>query len=101
MDLTLGWDIRPAAQNDELEKALDYAKVAATIDQFAAEACFELVETFAERLAQRLMSEFGIVWLRLRSPSPASMHGPVRWAWRSNADVANSGAARPGQQCPA
>jgi dihydroneopterin aldolase len=66
----LGWDIRPAAENDELDKALDYAKVAAVIDQFASEARFELVETFAERLAQRLMSEFGIVWLRLRVTKP-------------------------------
>jgi len=36
LDLTLGWDIRPAAEHDELDKALDYAKVAATIDRFAA-----------------------------------------------------------------
>ncbi|MEC7475103.1 MAG: dihydroneopterin aldolase, partial [Pseudomonadota bacterium] len=70
LDLTLGWDIRPSAQNDELDKALDYAKVAAAIDLFAAEARFELVETFAERLAQRLMSEFGILWLRLRVTKP-------------------------------
>ncbi|MEC7474548.1 MAG: dihydroneopterin aldolase, partial [Pseudomonadota bacterium] len=47
-----------------------YAKVAAAIDLFAAEARFELVETFAERLAQRLMSEFGILWLRLRVTKP-------------------------------
>jgi len=70
LDLTLGWDIRPAAEHDELDKALDYAQVAAAIDRFAAEARFELVETFAERLAQKLMSEFGIVWLRLRVTKP-------------------------------
>ncbi len=70
LDLTLGWDVRPAAEHDELDKALDYAQVAATIDRFAAEARFELVETFAERLAQKLMSEFGIVWLRLRVTKP-------------------------------
>ncbi len=70
LDLTLGWDIRPAAQNDELDKALDYARVVESIDGFAAQARFELVETFAERLAARLMSEFGIVWLRLRVTKP-------------------------------
>ncbi|EWC43045.1 dihydroneopterin aldolase [Stutzerimonas stutzeri] len=70
LDLTLGWDIRPAAENDELDKALDYAKVVAAIDRFASAACFELVETFAERLAQSLMSEYGIVWLRLRVTKP-------------------------------
>ena len=70
LDLTLGWDIRPAAAEDELDKALDYAKVAAAIDRFAAAARFELVETFAERLAASLMQEFGIVWLRLRVTKP-------------------------------
>lgn len=70
LDLTLGWDIRPAAARDELDKALDYAKVAQGIDRFAAEARFELVETFAERLAERLMTEFGIPWLRLRVTKP-------------------------------
>lgn len=70
LDLTLGWDIRPAAANDQLDKALDYAKVTAAIDQFAQVSRFELVETFAERLAASLMSEFGIVWLRLRVTKP-------------------------------
>jgi len=70
LDLTLGWDIRPAAANDELDKALDYAKVGASIDRFAQAARFELVETFAERLAASLMAEFGIAWLRLRVAKP-------------------------------
>lgn len=70
LDLSLGWDIRPAAENDELDKALDYAKVSAAIDRFAAGARFELVETFAERLAACLMQEFGIAWLRLRATKP-------------------------------
>lgn len=70
LDLRLGWDIRPAAAGDELGKALDYAKVAEVIDRFAAEARFELVETFAERLAALLMSEFGIPWLNLRVTKP-------------------------------
>lgn len=70
LDLTLGWDIRPAAAGDELDKALDYARVAQSIDEFAAAARFELVETFAERLAERLMQSFGIPWLRLRVTKP-------------------------------
>ncbi len=70
LDLTLGWDIRPAAQTDDLAKALDYASVAQRIDAFAAAARFELVETFAERLAATLMDEFCIPWLRLRVTKP-------------------------------
>lgn len=70
LDLTLGWDIRPAAQNDQLDKALDYAEVGKVIEQFAQTARFELVETFAERLAACLMERFGIPWLRLRVIKP-------------------------------
>jgi len=70
LDLALGWDIRPAAQNDELDKALDYAEVTAVIDRFAQASRFELVETFAERLAALLMNQFGIAWLRLRVTKP-------------------------------
>lgn len=70
LDLTLGWDIRPAAQNDELDKALDYAEVTGAIDQFAQSSRFELVETFAERLAAALMTQFGIPWLKLRVTKP-------------------------------
>ncbi|WP_217477358.1 dihydroneopterin aldolase [Stutzerimonas stutzeri] len=70
LDLTLGWDIRPAAENDELDKALDYAEVTVAIDRFAQASRFELVETFAERLAAGLMNQFGIPWLRLRVTKP-------------------------------
>ena len=73
LDLTLGWDIRPAAQNDQLDKALDYAEVGKVIEQFAQTARFELVETFAERLAALLQAEFKLPWLRLRITKPGAV----------------------------
>ena len=73
LDLTLGWDIRPAARNDELDKALDYAKVAAAIDQFAAEARFELVETFAERLARACLEDGRVQRATVRIEKPGAL----------------------------
>lgn len=73
LDLQLGWDIRPAAAGDELDAALDYAAVSARVQAFAAASQFQLVETFAERLAQLLMAEFGIPWLRLRLTKPGAV----------------------------
>lgn len=73
LDLWLGWDIRPAAAGDDLSRALDYAAVAARIQGFAGEAQFILVETFAERLAEVLMSEFQIPWLRLKLTKPGAV----------------------------
>lgn len=73
LDLQLGWDIRPAAAGDELGLALDYAAVSARVQAFAAQSAFQLVETFAERLAALLMAEFGIAWLRLRVTKPGAV----------------------------
>ncbi|WP_137820009.1 dihydroneopterin aldolase [Pseudomonas sp. 2FG] len=73
LDLSFGWDNRPAAAGDDLTKALDYAAVSARIQAFAAQAQFILVETFAERLAETLMSEFQIPWLRLKLTKPGAI----------------------------
>ncbi|MBC9252472.1 dihydroneopterin aldolase [Pseudomonas alcaligenes] len=72
LDLTFAWDIRPAAAGDELSLALDYAAVHQHVQAFAAQAQFELVETFAERLAASLLAEFGMPWLRLKATKPGA-----------------------------
>jgi dihydroneopterin aldolase len=77
LDLYLGWDNRPAAAGDDLSKALDYAAVSARVQVFASEAQFILVETFAERLAEVLMSEFQIPWLRLRLTKPGAVPAAI------------------------
>lgn len=73
LDLTFAWDNRPAAAGDDLQLALDYASVSARVQAFAREAKFELVETFAERLAAALMAEFGIPWMRLKVTKPGAV----------------------------
>ncbi|WP_434655205.1 dihydroneopterin aldolase [Pseudomonas sp. R3-56] len=73
LDLRFAWDNRPAAAGDDLSLALDYASVSARIQAFAEQAQFQLVETFAERLAQELMDEFRITWLRLKVTKPGAV----------------------------
>ncbi|VXC93542.1 bifunctioal dihydroneopterin aldolase; dihydroneopterin triphosphate 2'-epimerase [Pseudomonas sp. 8Z] len=73
LDLQMGWDNRPAAADDDLDKALDYASVCARIQAFATESQFILVETFAERLVQTLMAEFDIPWMRLKLTKPGAV----------------------------
>lgn len=72
LDLTFAWDIRPAAAGDDLSLALDYAAVHQHVQAFAAAAQYELVETFAERLAESLLTQFGMPWLRLRATKPGA-----------------------------
>ncbi|RMN01985.1 dihydroneopterin aldolase [Pseudomonas savastanoi] len=73
LDLSFAWDNRPAAAGVDLSKALDYASVSTRIQAFAEQAQFQLVETFAERLAEVLMSEFNIPWLRLKLTKPGAV----------------------------
>jgi dihydroneopterin aldolase len=73
IDLTLGWDNRAPAAGDDLSLALDYASVSARVQAFAADSAFQLVETFAERLAATLLAEFGMPWLRLRITKPGAV----------------------------
>ena len=73
LDLVCAWDNRRPAVNDDLHLALDYAALAERIQAFAAQARYQLVETFAERLAAVLMAEFQIPWLRLKITKPGAV----------------------------
>ena len=70
LDLELGADIRPAAATDRLENTLDYQAVAQRVSDFAAASDFQLVETLAERIAELLLQEFAVSWLRLTLHKP-------------------------------
>ena len=70
LDLELGADIHPAAATDRLENTLDYQAVAQRVSDFAAASDFQLVETLAERIAELLLQEFTIPWLRLTLHKP-------------------------------
>ncbi|NMP32120.1 dihydroneopterin aldolase [Thalassotalea sp. M1531] len=74
IDLVMGWSIQPAASNDELDKTLDYAEISVAIEKFANENPVDLIETLAERLAQYLMSQYHIPWLKLKVGKPGAVH---------------------------
>jgi 7,8-dihydroneopterin aldolase/epimerase/oxygenase len=77
IDLELAWDIKPAAQNDELAKTLDYASISVDVEQFANNNPVDLLETLAERLAKFLMVSYKIPWLKLRIGKPNAVHNAV------------------------
>lgn len=74
IDLSMGWNIAAAAENDELAKTLDYAAISERIAVFANENPVDLIETLAERLASFLMKEYKIPWLNLRIGKPGAVH---------------------------
>lgn len=73
LDLDMAWDIRPAADSDDLKLALDYAAVSQRVLDYVGNSSFELVETLAERLATLVMDEFAVPWLRLSINKPGAV----------------------------
>ena len=70
LDLDMAWDNTAPALEDDLNKALDYASVSQRITSWLEQQKIELIEAVAERLAQMLLVEFSITWLRLTVTKP-------------------------------
>jgi len=75
LDLEMGFDNRPAASTDNIDQALDYKAVAKRLIDFIEGSEFFLVETLAERVAEIVLNEFQVPWLRLRLGKPGAVTG--------------------------
>ena len=75
IDLEMGCDIRLAAESDSIEHALDYKAVSKRIIGFVEQSEFQLVETMAERIAEIVLNEFNVPWLKLRLGKPGAVRG--------------------------
>ena len=70
VSMDMAADVGKAAATDELSDALDYSAVAATITAVVREGRFRLIETAAERVAERVLAAFPVSWLRLDVRKP-------------------------------
>ncbi len=68
-------DVRKAAESDDLADALDYSAVAQVISSVVRDGRFRLIETAAERVAERLLAEYPVAWLRLEVRKPIADGG--------------------------
>lgn len=75
IDLDMKTDIRKAARTDAIADTLDYKAVAKRVIEYAGNSEFQLVETLAERLAEVIVTEFGVSWLRLRINKKGAVRG--------------------------
>lgn len=64
-DLHMATDIRKAAATDQIEDTLNYKAVAKRIIQYVEESRFQLVETLAERVAEIILNEFQVPWVKV------------------------------------
>ncbi len=64
-DIEMATDIRKAASSDHIDDTLNYKAVAKRVISFVEDSNFELVETLAERVAEIIINEFDVPWLKL------------------------------------
>jgi len=75
IDLDMGWDTRQAAESEDLQHALDYKAVSKRVMAVVRERQFELVETAANAVADLIMKEFSVPWIRVAFSKPRAVTG--------------------------
>lgn len=75
IDLEMSADIRKAAATDSIDDTLNYKSVAKRVQAFVADSSFQLVETLAEKIAQLVLDEFDVAWVRVRLNKPGAIRG--------------------------
>lgn len=81
IDVELEADTREAARADDLRLSVDYAAVWRCLRAAAQQQPYALVETVAERIAERVLEEFAAEAVRVRVRKPGALRAEgVDWA---------------------
>ncbi len=75
IDLEMATNIAKAAASDSIEDALDYKAISKRIIQFVEDSRYELIETLIEKVAEILLQEFNIPWVRVTISKPGAVRG--------------------------
>ena len=65
LDLEMAIDIKKAAASDHIDEALDYKSLSKSIIAFVEKSEYQLVETLADSVANLIMNDFNVPWLKL------------------------------------
>ena len=58
------------AKSDSIKDALDYKAISTRIKQYALENHFELIETLGDKVAELILNEFDVSWVKLTISKP-------------------------------
>lgn len=75
IDLEMAADVAAAAAQDHIDATLDYKAVTKRIVAFVEASRFQLIETMAEGIAEILISEFQVPWVRVTVHKPYAIRG--------------------------
>ena len=77
LDLDMAADIRKAAASDSIADTLDYKAVSKRLIDFVGHSEFHLVETIAEHVADIVLTEFNVAWVRVRVNKKGAVRGAM------------------------
>ena len=75
LDIEMATDIHKAAQSDSIDDTLNYKAVAKRLIDFVGNSDFQLIETLSERVAEIVLNEFQVPWLRLQVNKQGAVRG--------------------------
>jgi len=75
IDIEMAADIKKAALTDNIKDTLDYKAVAKDIRRFVEDSSFHLVETMAEKIAEIIITEHKVSWVRVKINKPGAIRG--------------------------
>lgn len=73
LDIEMDHDNQPAGKSDDVAEALDYAQVSSAVLSHIESGRFLLVERVAEEVAQLIMTQFSVPWVKIRLTKPGAV----------------------------
>ncbi|RQW62910.1 bifunctional dihydroneopterin aldolase/7,8-dihydroneopterin epimerase [Vibrio viridaestus] len=73
LDIEMAHDNRPAGKSDDVKDALDYSQVSEAIINHIEQGRFLLVERVAEEVAELVISQFSVPWIKIRLYKPGAV----------------------------
>lgn len=65
LDIEMAYDIKKAAETDDIQYTLDYKAVSQRIISFVEQSSFFLVEKLIEEIAAIICNEFNVPWVKI------------------------------------
>lgn len=72
LDIEIGVDLKPAGASDQIRHTLHYEKIFQVVEAIAGNREHKLVEALGQRIADAILEEFPVDWVRIcvRKPKP-------------------------------
>ncbi len=73
IDIDMSYDAKQAIASDNLKYALDYHKVCKNIHFFVSESSYQLIETLADAIAQKILKIKGVLQVTIKVSKPNAL----------------------------